>query len=90
MTPAEEEIAVARVRSWLRSGQARAIRRKTGMSQADVARAIGADMSRISRWESGACAPHRDSALKLARLYDGLEEIIRDEETAEAARGITA
>jgi transcriptional regulator with XRE-family HTH domain len=87
MTPAEEELTVARVRSWLRAGRARAIRRRAGMSQADVARAIGTDTSRISRWESATTVPVHDSALRLARLYDNLEKIIREED---AAAGKTA
>jgi transcriptional regulator with XRE-family HTH domain len=90
MNAAEEELTVARVRSWLRSGRARAIRRRAGMSQADVARAIGTDAPQISRWESGMTTPHRDSALKLARLYDELEKIIRDENADATASGITA
>jgi transcriptional regulator with XRE-family HTH domain len=90
MTPAEEALTVVRVRSWLRSGRARAIRQQAGMSQADAGLAVGTDHAQISRWESRTSVPARDSTLKLASLYDALEEIIRDEEETAAARGITA
>jgi transcriptional regulator with XRE-family HTH domain len=82
MNAEQEAVTVARVRSWLRSGRARAIRQRAGISQAEVARAVGTDHAQISRWESGSPAPHRDSALKLARLYDRMEKIIRDENAA--------
>jgi transcriptional regulator with XRE-family HTH domain len=89
MDAAQEALAVARVRSWLRSGRARAVRERAGLSQADVGKAVGTDHAQMSRWESGAHAPEHGSALKLAVLYDGLEEIIRAEE-APADREIPA
>jgi transcriptional regulator with XRE-family HTH domain len=89
MDAAKEELTVARVRSWLRSGRARAVRERAGMSQADVARAVGTDGAQISRWETAVAAPHRDAALKLGRLYAELEKIIHDENTTRT-RGITA
>jgi transcriptional regulator with XRE-family HTH domain len=89
MDAAEEALAVTRARSWLRTGRARAIRKRAGLSQADVGLAIGTDGPRISRWESGLYAPARGSALRLALLYEQLEEIAREEKSA-TARGITA
>lgn len=80
----DEALAVARVRAWLRSGRARDIRKQAGLSQADVGRAIGADGPQISRWESGKAVPHYGFALKLARLLDGAEEIIREESGSRA------
>jgi transcriptional regulator with XRE-family HTH domain len=82
MDAAEESLAVARVRSWLRTGRARAIRKRAGLSQADVAKAVGTDHPQVSRWESGLYAPVRGTALRLALLYDGLEEIAREEAAA--------
>jgi transcriptional regulator with XRE-family HTH domain len=89
MDAAEEALAVTRARSWLRSGRARAIRKRAGLSQADVARAVGTDHPQVSRWESGLYAPARGTALRLALLYEQLEEIAREEEAATAG-GITA
>jgi transcriptional regulator with XRE-family HTH domain len=84
MDAAEEALAVARVRSWLRSGRAKAIRKRARLTQADVARAVGTDHPQISRWESGLYSPARGTALRLARLYEQLEEIIREEEAMAA------
>lgn len=82
MDATEEALAVVRVRTWLISGRARDIRKRAGLSQADVGRAIGTDGPQISRWESGKAVPYFDSALRLARLLDGLEEIMRDGQDA--------
>jgi DNA-binding transcriptional regulator YiaG len=38
----------------------RALRQAAGLSQADVATAVGAHKSAISRWEAGTSAPHGD------------------------------
>lgn len=48
----------------------RAIRRRTGKSQADVALAIGVDATTIGRYETGARSP---TISALARLLDVLE-----------------
>ena len=78
-TAQDDALAIVRVRSWLRTGRARAIRERAGMSQADVGLAVGSDHAQVSRWETGMYSPARRSALRLARLYEGMEEIIRDE-----------
>lgn len=80
MNAAEETLAVAQVRAWLRSGQARKIRERAGISQADLALAAGTSGPQVSRWECGYAVPVRGSALKLAKLYKELEEIIVGEE----------
>jgi transcriptional regulator with XRE-family HTH domain len=82
MDAMQEGLTVARVKSWLRTGRARAIRKRAGLSQAEVASMIGTDAWQISRWEGRKSVPERDTLLDLARLYDGLEEILRAEETA--------
>jgi DNA-binding transcriptional regulator YiaG len=76
----EEALAIARARLWLRSGRARQIRERARLSQADAARAVGTSMWQVSRWESGKGTPRRDTALRLAVLLDGLEEVIRAED----------
>lgn len=84
MDAVEEALAVRRVRSYLRDGKGRAVRVRAGMSQADVARAVGTDIGQVSRWESGKHAPSYAFALRLARLYDELEKIVAEEEGAPA------
>jgi transcriptional regulator with XRE-family HTH domain len=80
MDAAEEALAIVRVRAWLRSGRAREVRKRSGLSQSDVGRAVGTDHAQVSRWESGMYAPRRDSALALARLYGELEKAVLQEE----------
>lgn len=86
MDAADEVLALARVRSWLRSGRAREVRERAGVSQADIARAAGTNGPQVSRWESGFAVPHREMALRLAVLYEGLEEIIAEEVAAAGRR----
>jgi len=90
MNAEQEAVTVAQVRSWLRSGRARAIRQRAGISQAEVARAVGTDHAQISRWESGVYAPARGSALKLGRLYDRLERLaaVADAAASQPDRGV--
>ena len=77
MNEETEALDLARVRAWLRTGEARAIRKRAGLSQADVALAVGTDGPQVSRWESGKSVPRRNSALKLARLLTELDEMNR-------------
>lgn len=72
-----EALDLVRVRAQLRSGEARAIRKRAGLSQADVARVVGTDGPQVSRWESGKSVPRRGSALKLARLLTELDDLAR-------------
>lgn len=72
-----EALDLVRVRAWLRSGEARAIRKRAGLSQADVARVVGTDAPQVSRWETGKSVPRRGSALKLARLLAELDVMAR-------------
>lgn len=72
-TPEATTLEVARVRRLLRDGRARAIRQASGLTKADMARAVGVDHSTFSRWESGARAPRPTAALRLLRLLDQLE-----------------
>jgi transcriptional regulator with XRE-family HTH domain len=81
MDAAEEALTIARVRSWLRSGRAREIRKRAGLSQSDVGGAVGTDHAQVSRWEGGKSAPVRGSVLRLAALYEELERLAETEET---------
>ena len=45
------------------------LRRRAGMSQQEVADAIGVTRQTISNWELGQGAPALDKASELARLY---------------------
>lgn len=65
--------AVADVRARLQDGRAKTVREASGLSQSEVARAIGVHASALSRWEAGSRAPRGDAALRLGRLLDRLE-----------------
>ncbi|MBI2842112.1 MAG: helix-turn-helix transcriptional regulator [Armatimonadetes bacterium] len=55
-------------------------RRERGLSQKDVARALGLSSSSIvSRWENGTCLPDTTNALRLAALYRSCVDVIYDE-----------
>lgn len=56
------------------------LRRRRGMSQQDVADAIGVTRQTVSNWELGQGAPALDKAAELARLYRvTIDDLVRDE-----------
>jgi DNA-binding transcriptional regulator YiaG len=82
MDATEEALTIVRVRAWLRSGRAREIRRRAGLSQGDVARVLGTTYSQVCRWETGKAVPVRGAVLRLAELYDGLQRLAEAERSA--------
>lgn len=66
---------LARVRQQLTSGEARDIRRKAKVSQAEVAAAVGVTVAAVSRWESGQRCPGTDMAARYARVLDALQRV---------------
>lgn len=78
MNAVDEALAVAQVRADLRAGRARATRERAGLSQAEVARAVGTDAPTVSRWETGQHPPRRDFALKLAQFLWELDKLTRE------------
>ncbi len=66
---------LARVRQQLASGEAREIRRKARVSQAEVAAAVGVTVAAVSRWESGSRCPGTDLAARYARVLDALQRV---------------
>lgn len=57
-----------------------ALRRRTGMSQQEVANAIGVSRQTVSNWELGQGSPALDKAAELARLYGiSLDDLVNDE-----------
>lgn len=47
----------------------KALRKRTGLSQIEVAEKLGKDQSAIARWESGKAEPRLSELLALAELY---------------------
>lgn len=57
-----------------------ALRKRKGMSQQEVADAIGVTRQTVSNWELGQGSPALDKAAELARLYDvTLNDLASDE-----------
>ena len=69
-----EAVALASVRRMVRSGEARLIRQRSGVSQAELARAIGATPGAVCHWESGSRIPHGILALRLLATLVALGE----------------
>ena len=62
------------------------LRRKQGLSQQEVADALGVSRQTISNWESGQGAPTLEKAAELARLYHvGLDDLVADDVEVVAA-----
>lgn len=71
MTPQEVvQLMVARRHST--EGTGRAIRIASGLSMREIADAIGATESRLSRWETGNARPTGEAAARWAQLLDEL------------------
>ncbi len=63
-----------------------AAREKAGMTQSEVAKALGVNQSAVSFWESGRNQPRGKQMVKLAKLYGvTVDELLReDEQNAES------
>lgn len=56
-------------------------REKAGLTQAEVAKALGVDQSAVSLWETGKTAPRAALLPKLADLYGvTVDELLREKE----------
>lgn len=63
---------ISRVRNLAGSGLAKDIRIRAGLSQAEIANALGVDRSTIHRWEVGERRPGATAALAYGRLLSEL------------------
>lgn len=56
-------------------------REKAGMTQSEVAKALGVNQSAVSFWESGRNLPRGKQMVKLAKLYGvTVDELLREDE----------
>lgn len=68
-----------------------ALRRRAGMSQQEVAAAIGVSRQTVSKWEQNQGAPALDKAAELARLYGvSLNDLASDEVDVVSSAGTRA
>lgn len=63
--------ALKRVHRLARSDRLTELRELHGLSQSDVARALGVSPSNVSRWEAGEQRPRPHHAVALLELLDG-------------------
>lgn len=68
----EEVLRLSRVRSMMRSGEARRIREEANISQSEVARALGVSVPTVSRWENGGRHAREEHAIAYLNLLDAL------------------
>src|SRR5713101_5658494 len=74
--PANDELVrLAVIRALARSGEARRIRERAGLSRQDISPEVGADQSSIGRWEAGLTTPRRDAALRWERVLRRLQSL---------------
>lgn len=71
-------LAAAQARADLQSGRAREIRKRAGLTQADVARACGVGQPTVASWEAGRRVPPTKYAVKLAELLWQLDRLTRE------------
>lgn len=57
-------------------------REKAGLTQDEVAKALGIDQSAVSQWETGKTAPRAGLLVKLAGLYCcTVDELLKEDST---------
>lgn len=72
-------IRLARVRGWAASGEALAIRERSGLTRGDICRSVGAPVTTVRRWELGERMPTGEAALRYEALLSSLQQLLVDE-----------
>lgn len=76
-------VQLANARKRVRDGKtAREIRIRAGVTEENMAQALGVTQSTISRWEGGSRQPRGDAAIRWAHLLTELERVQADTATA--------
>ena len=74
-------LRMSELRQALASGRAAELRQRFGLSQGEVAAAIGVTASCVSHWEAGRRVPGTNSARRYARLLGALETADEDRQS---------
>lgn len=84
-------VEVAETRAALRAGRVRRLRIKLGLSQRELAEAVGGgvDAATISRWENGVRVPRTAAAARLAAVLRALEAALQSASPAVAGDSAT-
>jgi len=75
LVPIDDIAELARVRALVRSGLARAIREKAGVSQSELARSLGVHETTVAKWESGLRLPRSDVGRRYGRILRDLTKV---------------
>jgi transcriptional regulator with XRE-family HTH domain len=68
----DDAVRLSQLRALVKAKGVRELRVRAGLSQREVAEAIGTGISTVSRWESGEHVPNREHALRYAELLERL------------------
>ncbi len=68
----DELVRLAALRATARSGRARHLRQFAGLSQTEVAEAVGVDRVTLASWESGRRRPRSVAGLRYADVLERL------------------
>jgi len=74
----EELLLLSEARQLAASGRGRQIRESAGVSQSELAAAIGVTIAGISKWESGQRRPTGPGAIRYAQLLRELTKHLAD------------
>ena len=77
MTKPRDVVALAQARTLARSGRAKAIRERAGITRDEVARCIGVSAVTIWRWEHARRVPRGEPAIAWLSLLTELEGLER-------------
>lgn len=76
-TSQNSAVALVMLRRMCRTGEARAVRERAGLSQAEMADATPAARSTVASWETARRVPHGPAALRYFRLLLVLQDETR-------------
>jgi len=77
-TTSDRLLDLVEVRALAKSGRAREIRLRAGLSLADLGGAVGVSAPTIQRWENALRRPYGDAALRYGRLLEALSQSVND------------
>ena len=81
----EQLATISRVRRLVSDGRLRELRRRAKISQTTLSRAMGVTRAQISEWEYAGKSPLPDTALRIARALEMLEELANEGAPAASA-----
>ena len=74
--PTTALVDLVRARRMGRTGEARALRQRAGLSQGEIAATVGVSTPTVQRWELGERSPHGEPGSAYGRLLAQLQEVV--------------